>query len=254
MVFSLSGLLFTATAVPAIAKTAAMMSNREWTEIWTSVLNKHVNDLGRIDFNGLRSNRTDLDRVVAFIAAADPASTPDRFPTRNDRLAYYINAYNALAMYGILEDGLPQNLGGLKKIAFFYLRTFTIGGRSISLYNFENDVIRPLGEERIHFALNCMVVSCPQLPRQAFVAETLERQLDAAARTFMGEHRNVQIDAAKREVRLSAIFDFYTKDFLARAPDLISYVNRYSTNPIPPRYRVRFLDYDWTVNDRSRTQ
>src|SRR6266498_1059136 len=94
---------------------------------------------------------------------------------------------------------------GVRKFTFFYLRTFTVGGRSISLYNFENDVIRPLGEERVHFALNCMVVSCPRLPRVAFSAAALDRQLDSAAREFIGNTRNVWVDHAKREVWLSAI-------------------------------------------------
>ncbi len=141
---------------------------------------------------------------------------------------------------------------GVRKFTFFYLRTFTVGGRSISLYNFENDVIRPLGEERVHFALNCMVVSCPRLPRTAFSANMLDRQLDTAARAFIGEDRNVRADAAKREIWLSAIFDFYTKDFLAHAPSLVAYVNRYRVGKLPPDLTVRFLDYDWTVNERRR--
>ena len=119
-------------------------------------------------------------------------------------------------------------------------------------HNFENDVIRRLGEERVHFALNCMVVSCPRLPRTAFSADALERQLDTAARTFMSERRNVGVDPVRREVWLSAIFDFYTKDFLDHAPSLIAYVNRYRTEPIPSEFKVRFFDYDWTVNDRRR--
>jgi hypothetical protein len=79
---------------------------------------------------------------------------------------------------GCVQAGVPESLGGLTKLTFFYLRTFTIGGKSISLYTFENDVIRPLGEERVHFALNCMVVSCPRLPRVAFSAAELDGQLD----------------------------------------------------------------------------
>src|SRR5260370_11110247 len=127
-------------------------------------------------------------------------------------------------MDGVVQAGVPESLGGLTKLAFFYLRTFVIGGRPISLYKFENDVIRPLGEERVHFALNCMVVSCPRLPRVAFSAAPFEGQLDTAAREFIGATRNVWIDHAKRAVSLSPIFDFYTEHFLAPAPTLIAYV------------------------------
>ncbi len=75
----------------------------------------------------------------------------------------------------------------------------------------------------------------------------LDRQLETAARTFVGESRNSRVDPAKREVWLSAIFDFYTKDFLAHAPSLIAYVSCYRDEPVPGDFRLRFSDYEWTV-------
>jgi hypothetical protein len=224
------------------------MSVREWEALWTSVLTRHVDNAGRIDFAALIRDHADLDRVVAFVAAVDPVSRPQRFPDLASRLAFYINAYNALAMHGIVDAGVPKSLSGLTKFSFFYLRKFVVGGKSISLYDLENDVIRPLGEERIHFALNCMVVGCPRLPRAAFSADALDRELDAAAHLFIEEDRNVSVDPARHEVRLSGIFEFYTRDFLNRAPSLIAYVNRYRAEPIPAAFKVRFFDYDWTVN------
>ena len=249
--FGVLSFIFIETAVPAAEPIPSTIA--EWEAVWSKVLSENVDDAGRIDFASLRRNHRDLDRVVAFVASIDPVSQPFTFPDRASRLAYYINAYNALAMHGVADDGVPRSLGGIRKLTFFYLRTFTIGGRSISLYNFENDVIRPLGEERIHFALNCMVVSCPRLPRTAFSSTMLEHQLDAAARAFVNEKRNVRVDAAKREIWLSAIFEFYTKDFLAHAPSLTAYVNRYRTDKVPPDLRIHFLDYDWTVNEQRRS-
>jgi hypothetical protein len=239
------------TRAPSLDTAAVASSIGEWEAAWTEVLARHVDDAGRIDFDSLRQNHADLDRVVAFIAAVDPDSQPQRFPDKHSRLAFYINAYNALAMYGVVQAGVPESLGGLMKFTFFYLRTFTVGGKSISLYKFENDVIRPLGEERVHFALNCMVVSCPRLPHVAFSAASLDGQLDTAARSFVGDTRNLWIEHAKREVWLSAIFDFYTEDFLARAPSLIAYVNRYRAVQVPADFKVRFLEYHWTVNHRK---
>jgi hypothetical protein len=162
--------------------------------------------------------------------------------------ASHINAYNALAMYGVVDAGVPNSLGGFTKFTFFYLRTFTIGGRSVSLYSFENDVIRPLGEERVHFVLNCMVVSCPRLTRTGLHGRSVGPSTRTAAHEFVNETRNVRVDAAARTVWLSAIFNFYTKDFFAHAPSLIGYLNRHRTDPIPQDFGVRYLDYDWTVN------
>lgn len=223
----------------------------QWEALWTKVLQREVDGEGRIDFADLVTDHRDLDRVVAFVAKVDPKSDPQRFPDRASRIAFYLNAYNALAMHGVVAGGVPSSLGGLRKVTFFYLQRFTIGGTSMSLYTFENDVIRPIGEERIHFALNCMVVSCPRLPRTAFTAVSLERDLDAATRQFVGLSHNVQVDADARTVALSGIFDFYTKDFLAHAPSLIDYVNRFRTNPVSREFTVRFIPYDWTVNTRT---
>jgi hypothetical protein len=94
-ILSLIGFLITATAVPATDRPPAAMTNHDWEATWTKVLGRHVDDVGRIDFAGLAADRSDLDRVVAFAAAVDPRSAPDRFPTRDSRLAYYINIYNA---------------------------------------------------------------------------------------------------------------------------------------------------------------
>ncbi|MDE2069231.1 MAG: DUF547 domain-containing protein [Bradyrhizobium sp.] len=237
---------------PSAASPPANRSLEAWQAEWTQVLQGHVDAKGRVDFSGLAGDRTGLEDVVKLVAAVDPVSTPALFPTVEARLAYYIDAYNALAMYGVLDAGVPEQFGWLGRLRFFYLRKFVVGGRSISLYSLENDIIRPMGDPRVHFALNCMSVSCPRLPRTAFTPGGLDRELDAAAREFVGEDRNVHVDREARMVTLSAIFDFYTKDFLAKAPSLIDYVNQYRANLVPRDYKVMFADYDWTINDRSR--
>jgi hypothetical protein len=223
-----------------------------WQEAWSRVLIRHVDARGRIDFAGLAGDHAELDEVVRFIAAVDPVSSPARFPTPNSRLAYYIDTYNALAMHGVLEAGVPKRFDWLGRVRFFYFRKFMVGGHAISLYSLENDVIRPLGDPRVHFALNCMSVSCPRLPQAAFTAKGLDNELNAAAREFVGDDRNVDVDRERREVRLSAIFKFYTKDFLVRSPSLLAYVNRYRSEQIPLSDKIAFMDYDWSVNDQTR--
>lgn len=219
---------------------------------WPSVLQDAVDGLGRVDFRRLAANRGALDIAVAAVGQTAPNNAPDQFPTPAAVLAFHINAYNALAMYNVIRSGIPTRLSLLDRIDFFKLTNVVVGGETTSLYDYENDVIRPLGEERVHFALNCMVVSCPRLLQIAFDADRLEAQLDAATRFFFSEPRNVQVDPVRRVVRLSAILDFYTADFLRRAPTLVAYVNRYRDPPIPGDYRVEFLPYDWTINAQPR--
>jgi hypothetical protein len=215
---------------------------------WARVLERFVNDRGEVDFQALASNRGDLDRYLRHLA-----DTPlDRLRDGPERLAHMINAYNALSMFNVIDSGIPHSHGGWNKVRFFVLRKFEIGGVRMSLYAFENDVIRPAARERsdprIHFALNCSARSCPQLPRVPFAAGPLDAQLERETRAFFARPENFRVDRATRTVWLSAILDFYTEDFVPRpAESLIAYANRYAPERAPPDFAVRFSPYDWTV-------
>ena len=217
-------------------------------EAWARVLDQHVDAQGRVNFTAVAVNRRDLDRFVAYVYDVAPATHPQFFPTRSHVLAYHINAYNALAMHKVIEAGIPATLAGLRKVSFCAFGKVTVGGTPITLYDYENKVIRPLGDPRIHVALNCMAVSCPRLPREPFLAQTLDQQLDREAWRFFNEERNVGVDSASKLVRLSEILDFYPDDFLLKSPSLIAYVNQYRDVQIPDDYAVRFFSYDWTIN------
>ena len=233
-----------ATRVPV--PRAAGAGAAEAGAAWARILRQHVLDDGRIDFVALRRDPADLDAYVAWVAAHGPATTPQLFPTPAARLAYYINAYNAVAMhYVVASERRPA-----EKYRFFLLREFPIDGRPMSLYALENRLIRPLGDPRVHFALNCMVRGCPRLPREPFDPMKLDAQLDRETRRFLDEPRNVQVDPPLGVVRLNEILRFYTRDFLAQAPSLVAYVNLYRAEPIPAEYRVRFIPYDWTLHQR----
>src|SRR5262245_32832654 len=109
----LLSLVSIATPVPARAGATTNLNIGEWETAWTKVLTRYVDDSGRIDFDSLRQNHADLDRVVAFIAAVDPDSQPQRFLDKHSRLAFYINAYNALALDGAVPHGVPQSMSGV---------------------------------------------------------------------------------------------------------------------------------------------
>lgn len=219
------------------------------TESWARVLAAHVDDQGRVDFAAVARDRGDLDRFVAWIYETGPNNQPQRFPTAADVLAYHLNAYNALAMYNVIAAGVPTALSSFgERYDFFYRRKLRVGGEEISLYDYENRVIRALGEERAHFALNCMAVSCPRLPRKPFSAANLEQDLARETRLFFAETRNFAVDDAAQTVRLSEIFRFYAEDFLAKAPTLAAYAARKAARPVPVHYKLDFAPYDWTIN------
>ena len=217
---------------------------------YARVLDRFVDARGEVDFAALARDRRDLDRYVRHIADTPVASLAGR----DQKLAHLINSYNTLSMYNVIEAGIPATHAGLAKVGFFINRKLLVGGERLSLYDFENDVIRPLGEPRVHFALNCSALSCPVLPRRPFTAAALEAELERETRAFFARPENYRADAAARTVHISEILSFYAEDFVpAHARSLIEYANRYAPAPVPADFAVRFSPYDWTVaNSRRR--
>ncbi|MGD9762328.1 MAG: DUF547 domain-containing protein [Candidatus Binatia bacterium] len=233
------------------------------------VLQRFVDDRGRVDYGSLQAHRADLDWYYDLVAAYSPDSSPALFPTRAHALAYWLNAYNAAVMRTVLEYYPIAGVGDVDpwlpgKAGFFFLQRLTFGGATTSLYYLENNVVRErFRDPRVHFALNCASGGCPRLPRRAFTGEQLDQQLDAEARRFVAEPRNVRIDHGERAVYLSSIFNWYQRDFLDWPPlegrsgaTLLDYVALYSTPEQvaelrrASEYDVRFAPYDWNLNDQ----
>ncbi|MBM3796637.1 MAG: DUF547 domain-containing protein [Acidobacteria bacterium] len=224
---------------------------------WDALLKRHVNALGEVDYGALKCARAPLDVYVAALAAQSPDSHPAAFPSRADQLAYWINAYNALTIKGVV-DAYPtrsvRNLG--MAFGFFRRKDYTLGGRRLSLQDLENTIIRGcFGEPRIHFAIVCASVSCPLLLRDAYTGANLETLLDRATRISMMQARTVTIDKAARRVTLTTLFNWYAKDF-GGAAAVLPFVRRHLT---PERQReldalgasskVKYFEYDWAINE-----
>lgn len=220
---------------------------------WRRVLARFVNTAGELDFAALAQDRADLDQYLRHVADQPLDSLPDG-PVR---LAHMINAYNALALFNVLQSGIPASHSGWRKVDFFLLRKLAIGGQALSLYTFENTVIRPHArrnhDPRIHFALNCAAVSCPVLPQQPFNPDTLDAALERETRAFFAQAHNYRVDTAARTVWLSELLNVYPEDFVPQpAPSLLAYANRYAPQPAPLDFAVRFTPYDWTVANSRR--
>jgi Protein of unknown function, DUF547 len=212
---------------------------------WARVLSQHVNERGWVDFASLAKSPQDLHAYIRYVAN----TKAEQLPTANERLAHHINAYNALSMFNVIDLGLPASNASLSsRYRFFISRKHQIGGQAMSLYDYENQVIRKLDEPRIHWALNCSALSCPVLPRQPFTAQNLDAELERESRAFFSNPQNLRVDHNTRTVYLSEILNFFPEDFVpVAAPNVIAYVKRYSPMPLDESYRVQFIPYDWTI-------
>ena len=179
------------------------------------VLKAYVDERGRVDYTGLKAHAGDLNGYVALLGQVSPASHPERFPGLPDRLAYWINAYNAFVLKGVIDAYPVKSVKDIKFLSGFFNRTyFTAGGQEYTLDNIEHSILREVFEDpRIHAAINCASLGCPQLPQRAFLPENLDAQLDGAMRTFVRELRNVRISREEGAVYLSKIFEWFKDDF-----------------------------------------
>ena len=225
------------------------------TSAWARVLAQYVDSEGRTDFIALSKDTADLDEYVDVIANVGPNSNPDAFDNPDKVMAYHINTYNALAMKGVIERDIPDGFTSFfKRASFFKFRQVRLDGTTTDLHTYENKVIRPLDEPRSHFALNCMVRDCPRLPQVPFTADTLDASLDELTREFFSKTQHLRIDHERKRIYVSAILDFYTKDFVSsgRRADLPHYINPFLDQPLPQDYSVHYIDYDWRINQSPR--
>jgi hypothetical protein len=211
-------------------------------EILDGVLGKYVKD-GQVDYKSIQGDRGELDRYLAFVGEVSPLSDPSRFPTKDDELAYWINAYNAVAITAVIDrPGLVSVVDN--KVDFFYATKYVMGGDKIDLYKLENGIVRPTyADPRVHFALNCQSGGCPVLPSDAFPAAGLDAYLDEQARLFVNNPGKVQIEGTT--VRVSQIFEWYKEDF-EPAGGALKFVSKYRSD-VPEGATLEYIPYDWTL-------
>ncbi len=245
-------------------------------ERFDRALHRTVDDRGRVDYKALK-DQPDNIAYYQLISRYSPDSHPELFSSEQDRLAYWINAYNAavikivLTYYpitGIEEVTPPLPFFFLPdKTEFFISQRPTFGTETTSLYYLENSVIRErFSEPRVHFALNCASLGCPRLPNSAFTGDQLHSQLEHEARRFFAEERNLRIDSELKIIYMSSIMDWYRDDFThwyqGQYPEadasLIDYVALYlpeekaeQLKANASNYSVEFIPYDWNLNDQN---
>ena len=235
-------------------------------EDFAEVLDSNVSPRG-IDYERLYAHRDPLLRFVQALAEFGPKSAPDAFPSEADRFVYYINAYNALTLYGVLVHQPRTSIHEVRGVfeptpgfGFFWAQNFRLDGESINLYNLENSILRDFDDARLHAAINCASTSCPPLRAQPFRAATLESDLEEAARSWVSNHKHVQVTA--EAIELSSIFDWFSSDFESHAQRLgvgsttLDWVAHYLPQPRRDALRsaeaaglpIRYRPYDWTLN------
>ncbi len=209
-------------------------------DIFDELLKGHVTNDGNVDYNGFRTDRTKLKTYLTALSN----NMPKDDWKREDVLAYWINAYNAFTIKLIIDNYPINSIKDIKDP--WGARFFKLGRKWYNLNEIEHKILRKMNEPRIHFAINCASVSCPQLFNEAFKADTLESQLQKATKGFLADTTRNEITA--NTVKVSKIFKWFSKDF-KQDGGLIDFLNKYSDIDIANNARISYKDYDWNLNE-----
>lgn len=208
--------------------------------VFNELLLKHVSNQGKVNYSGFKADRKYLISYINTLGN----NIPDNVWTREAKLAYWINAYNALTIDLIIRNPEIKSIKDIKDP--WNQRLWKLGEKWYNLDEIEHQILRKMNEPRIHFAIVCASVSCPKLENKAFTASELDNQLNNATREFLSDPSKNNLSSDR--VELSRIFKWFAKDF-KQGQTLIGFLNRYSDIEISQKASINFKDYDWDLND-----
>ncbi len=221
--------------------------------LFDEVLQTFVDTEGRLDYARLREQPEKLETYLDRLAVAAPEKM-----SYNERLAFWVNAYNALVIKAVIDRFPITSVRKVKPFGgFFYRLQFQVAGKSYTLNQIEHEVIREeFVDARVHFVLVCASVGCPSLENRAFLGETIESRLEAATFSFIRNPNKVRLDSDERRLYLSKIFKWYEQDFLEGYTNVGEFLIDYLPQEDAEFLEVEevgyhYLDYDWTLNDKQ---
>ena len=218
---------------------------------WDALLHQHVSAAGKVDYRGFRRDSLLLGQYLDSLSQHPP---DQKAWSREEQLAYWINAYNAFTIKLIvkhypvksIQDLHPKPYVPLVNTAW-HIKFFQIGGLDFNLSQIEHSILRKqFDEPRIHFAMVCASVSCPPLRNEAYVPDKIDAQLSNQARTFINDPNRNQLQP--NDIRISKIFNWFTGDF-TKKESLIDFINRYAAIKISQDASVDYLEYNWDLNE-----
>ena len=221
-------------------------------DLFDQILREYADKEGQVDYTQLKANPEKLEKYLDMLAAANPTEL-----SYNAQLAFWVNAYNALVIKGVIDHYPTTSVRKVKWFGGFFSRLkFQVAGKTYTLNEIEHGIIRTeFADPRIHFILVCASTSCPPLENRAFSAEDIEERLETATFNFVQNPEQVKIDRAKRRVYLSKIFKWYADDFEIGYEGVAAFLADYLPSEdadfaLSEGIEFHHLDYDWTLNDQ----
>ena len=204
---------------------------------WDYELKKFVDKNGKVDYLKWSKNSSGLKAYINVLEQNHPKD----YWSKNQKMSYWINAYNALTINLIIENYPLKSIRDIKNP--WGKKLINHKYKSYSLDEIEHKILRKMNDPRIHFAINCASISCPNLSNSAYFSANLDNQLSESTRNFLKNKNSITTN----EIQISKIFLWFKKDF-GNDEKLLNFIEKYSmiklNNP-----KIKYLAYNWNLND-----
>ncbi len=232
----------TETATEESIETPVFVQIKPSHHEFDQLLNTYVSSTGKVNYSGLKSKKDVLQNYLKDLKNFPPAENW----TKNEKLAYWINLYNASTIMLILDNYPVSSITKISGGKPWDKRFVKSGSKTYTLNEVENEIIRPrFKEPRIHMAVNCAAKSCPSLMNAAFTASKLEQQLEKQTKAFIN---NTQFNTIKNgSLQLSKIFEWYAADF-GGENGIRKFVKKYSNISFKDNAKISYIEYNWDLN------
>lgn len=220
------------------------------------LLKKYVDTEGMVNYGAWKASQTDrraLQNYLKLLSRANPRAVAPK----QARLAFWINAYNAVTLEGIMQVYPTTSIRNhTAKVFGFNIwddLPLNVGGKKYSLNQIEHEILRKMNEPRIHFAIVCASIGCPKLRNEAYTAKKVDAQLTANAIDFFQHKKHFQIKPTQTTVYLSSILDWFATDFGSTQSEQLRYIAKFAPEASrsflkSPNVTVKYLDYNWGLN------
>lgn len=236
-------LIFT-FALTFIITVGFSLSPRADHSIWNKLLQENVSSTGKVNYKNFKINKNSVSDYLTELKT----HTPGTDWSQNEKMAYYINMYNAYTVQFIITKypvSSPKDINYSGK-DIWHLKLVKMGNKTMTLTTVE-DILRAYGDPRIHFAINCGAQSCPRLMNKAYAAKTMDTDLTRMTKNFINDLSSNVLKPKK--IQISKIFEWYALDFKVDKKTVIDFINTYSKIQVNANAKIEYLPYNWNLNE-----
>lgn len=229
--------------------------------VWNHLLERFCSAQGMVDYTAWKASSADRRSLGEYLASLSQADA-GKPAAREAKLAFWINAYNAVTAEGILREYPTSSFRNHTAKVFGYNiwddLLLVVGGQSYSLNQMEHEILRKMGEPRIHFAVVCASIGCPPLRDEAYVADRIDEQLTDNAKRFFAGRSKFHADMRSRTISVSPILKWFAEDFGADQAAQMRSIAPYLPDKASQQFArsgqasVEYLDYDWNLNGQAK--